>query len=125
MSWVGTEARWTEAASEGFQAACEAVRGPGHAITGTQAAVMGEVCGQGSRAQCVRRRKRESGRPGKTTACVRKVSRAHCLHTGLFPSTNPHTNPPPQTHTYTAQSHLIQTTVQFVFSQICKAICKV
>lgn len=48
MSWVGREAGWAEAASEGFQADCEAVRGQGRAIAGSLAAVMGEVCGQGS-----------------------------------------------------------------------------
>ncbi|GAA6100097.1 uncharacterized [Tachysurus ichikawai] len=43
MSWVGSEAGWAEAASEGFQADCEAVRGPGSAIAGIQAAVMEET----------------------------------------------------------------------------------
>lgn len=70
MSWVGSEAGWAEAASEGFQADCEAVRGPGIAKAGMQAAVMGEVCGQESLAQRVHSRNSESERLGETTACV-------------------------------------------------------
>lgn len=96
MSWVGSEA-----GCEGFQAACEAVRGPGLAIAGTQTAVLGGkrvVREAEPNASAVEKEK--VGNQGKTTACVRNVSRALRLYIGLTPSASPY----PPTHTQSIET---------------------